>query len=280
MDERPICDERILEAIEACRPGSDDVADPALVYLAAELAANPELEDLYERLQQVDAMLAAEVRDVSVPEGLQQRLLDRLAAVRPRQPLSDETAETAETGAIEPAMIGPAEPQRAGRRWLLVAAGIATTAAALLVVTLMNVRHAPQYTPETALVDAIKFFNDESPDSAAGKLLADDPPPGDYPLGPHISRFAGMRWREIGDFLGHRGVAYDIVGRDGTRRATLYVVEGAIDGLPTQPTHDPQHTTAMRCSSAWQQGRLLYVLVVHGSLRTYRGCLRPARPVA
>ncbi len=39
MDEKPIHDERILEALEACRPGSDDVADPLLGPLAAAISA-------------------------------------------------------------------------------------------------------------------------------------------------------------------------------------------------------------------------------------------------
>ena len=82
MKNRPIPDERILEAIEACRPGSDDVADPALAYLAAAMAADPELENLYARLQQVDGMLTADFRRVPVPEGLDHRLLERLAAAR------------------------------------------------------------------------------------------------------------------------------------------------------------------------------------------------------
>ena len=103
MTNRPIRDERILEAIEACRPGSDDATDPALAYLAAALAADPELENLYGRLQQVDGMMAAGFRNVPVPEGLKQRLLERLAAARVGQVASAEEGHTAEASAEEPA---------------------------------------------------------------------------------------------------------------------------------------------------------------------------------
>ncbi len=124
MTDKPIRDERILEAIESCRPGSDDVADAGLAYLAAALAADPELDGLYQRTQQVDAVVAGCFRDVPVPEGLRQRLLDRL-----------EAAETAEPGADDqPEAVACVDEQatRRGRlpsrRWLL-AGGLALGAA-------------------------------------------------------------------------------------------------------------------------------------------------------
>ena len=88
MEDEPIQDVHILEAIEACRPGSNDLSDPGLAFLATELAARAELDDAYERLQRLDAMLAVAFKDVPVPEGLGQRILARLAAARPPQDAS------------------------------------------------------------------------------------------------------------------------------------------------------------------------------------------------
>ena len=79
MDHPPKHDERLLEALEACRPGSADLSDPALAHLAAEIAVDPALERLYERLQQIDARVAAAFQEVPVPAGLAERISERLA---------------------------------------------------------------------------------------------------------------------------------------------------------------------------------------------------------
>ena len=138
MGEKPIHDERILEAIEACRPGIDNLADADFAHLATAIAADPELEDLYERLQAVDTRVAAAMHDVAVPEGLARRLTDQLAAARVG---SLGLAEAMDSPA--PECDAPARPQKVSRRWLVAAGGAFTAAAALLVVVLVNMMKEP-----------------------------------------------------------------------------------------------------------------------------------------
>ena len=69
----------ILEAMESCRPGSDDLFDPALAPLVEVLTLDPDLADRFQRQQQADAAVASAFRDVAVPDGLAERLLGRLA---------------------------------------------------------------------------------------------------------------------------------------------------------------------------------------------------------
>ncbi len=133
MDKKPIRDERILEAIEACRPGIDDLADADFAHLATAIAADPGLEDLYERLQAVDTRVAAALHDVTVPEGLARRLTDHLAAGRAR---SVELAEAVESPA--PQRDASARPRSVSRRWLVMAGGTLTAAAVLLAAVLVN----------------------------------------------------------------------------------------------------------------------------------------------
>ena len=80
--------------------------------------------------------------------------------------------------------------------------------------------------------------------------------------------------------MGHRGVVYDLPGPAGTN-AVLYVVDaGALEGFGEAPALNP-FTTAGCCASAWQEGGLLYVLVVQGDPATYRAYLNlPHGPVA
>ncbi len=262
MDNQPICDERILEAIEACRPGSDDVADPAMADLAAELAADPKLQDLYERLQRVDAMLAAAFRDTQVPEGLDRRLLDRLAAARAEQVVSAETAVVA-------------RPRRGSRRWVLAAGGTLAVAAGLLIAAWIGANSLlVAYSEEEAQSAALTLFREQS--AEPGNLVARQPPPSDWPFSHEVARVRGMRWRSISGFLNRDGVAYDLPGRGGAR-ATLYVVRRTIPGLQGAPPLRPSRQTAGFSTSAWQEGKLLYVLVVRGDRRTYQGLLDIAR---
>ena len=102
MPDQPIEDPRIWELIEACRPASDDLEDPVLAPLAEQLAANPALADLFERLQHLDASLAEAFREVSVPEGLEDRITTRLAAVRNGRKATSEDQPASESGAGEP----------------------------------------------------------------------------------------------------------------------------------------------------------------------------------
>jgi hypothetical protein len=72
--------ERILEALDACRAGHDDLHDADLAALAARLAEDADLRDRLARVQRLDVRLAEAIDDVPVPEGLAERLLVALAA--------------------------------------------------------------------------------------------------------------------------------------------------------------------------------------------------------
>ena len=278
MDNQPIRDERILHAIEACRPGSDDVADPALGPLEDKLAANPELADLYDRLQLLDAKLGATFRDVPVPEGLEQRLLDRLAAARAQQAASAPAAETA----FPPDIVVSPRPKRISRRLAVVAGGSLSAAAVVLVAAWIGgVFRAEPYDGQAVLNEAIERFNErfneESPvsmDGVPGTLLAGKALPTNW-----IRQVPGMRWRPIKGFLGCDGVAYDYMVR-GKVQATLYVVDRQVTGLPSRPSFQPGFSTAGCSASAWIEKGLVYVLVVRGDASTYRRFIARRGPLA
>ena len=107
-------------------------------------------------------------------------------------------------------------------------------------------------------------------------LLAETPPPEDYPLGHDVLEVPGTHWRWVAGFLGGKAVAYDLPGPGGGR-ATLYVARRVVEQLPSLPPDVPQPMTAGCSAAAWQQEALLYVLVVEGDARAYRGFLDRTR---
>ena len=68
----------IYEAMEACRPGSQDLSDPGLGFLAQALAEDAALAARYRWVQAMDRQVAAAFADVVVPEGLEARILQHL----------------------------------------------------------------------------------------------------------------------------------------------------------------------------------------------------------
>jgi hypothetical protein len=161
--------------------------------------------------------------------------------------------------------------RRVSRRWLLAGVVPICTAVALLAAVWVGLFHRNTYTRSMVLEQAIVFFNEEQP--AAGSI---GPAPQVYPFSPDVAATADARWRPIGGFLGRSGVAYDLSGPGGPR-ATLYVVRATIKDLPPEPPVRPAFTTANCSTAAWQDGELLYVLVVSGGPDAYRSHLAVAR---
>ena len=282
MDRKPGHNEQLLEAMESCRPGSDDLRDPALAGLAAAMAIDPQLADRFQQQQRADVAMKAALGDVSIPEGLQRRLLERLAAGQaeksPLSVLADQVAAPAGS-----ATSGSGQ-RRFSRRWLVMAGAALATAAALVAAVWVGTHPSAAYTPLAAQEKAAEFFQNESP--APSCRLDEVSPPADYPLSRDVVRTLQVRWRPIQGFLGRKGVAYDLAAPAGPQgpaasRATLYVVSRVIPGLAaTRPPMEPRSATAGCSTAVWQEGDLLYVLVVEGGPGVYRGYLRsPSGPL-
>jgi len=293
MESSPHYDQRIIEALEVCRPGSDDVADPALRVLADAIEADPEVAQLYARLQEVDRRVAAAFADVPVPEGLERRLLERLGVASDQgvSPGEDAgrgleqtpgvltaadsaTPEPQPETTLQPRPMAP-RPARRARGWLLAGGGAAVAAALVAGAMMVFSEGGPDYTTQAVRDEAIRFFSQESPE--AGRR---DEPPSSYPLSSAMARLPGfeVEWRWVSGLLESRGVAYDFRGPRGVR-ATLYVLNRQVAGLPAAPTLRP-YTTGGCSVEAWQEGGLLYVLVVNsGDRRTYQQFLYRSGPL-
>ena len=211
----------------------------------------------------VDEKLAAALYDVPVPEGLADRLLASLAA---------------ECRAVPRALPGRRLLRSVSRRRVCAGGVLTALAAGLLVAVWLGSRTTEALSESFVLDEAIRSFGTSKGES--GVFVAERPAPADYPISPAVLRVRGTRWRNLEAFLGRCGVVYDMPSRVGTG-AALYVIDaGSIQGFGGTPVLRP-FTTAGCCASAWQEGGLLYVLVVQGDPATYRAYLSlPHGPVA
>ncbi len=69
---------RLLEMIDACRPGHPDLDDPDLALLADNLRHDEALSARYDRSQRTDEAIGAAVRNVPVPDDARDRLFAAL----------------------------------------------------------------------------------------------------------------------------------------------------------------------------------------------------------
>lgn len=249
-------EQRILEMIDACRPGSNDVEGPALAELARCVQEDPRVALLYRRVQRLDSMIGAAIRDVPVPHGLEAAIVRRLEAAR----RPDGPAEL-------PATVAPAR-QRVDALWI----GVATAATVLIAVTsaLIWSRRDP-VTVDNIWTVAEGWCQQVDRDRWRPMGSA----PAYYPPSRRVlaNRFG---WQPIRSGLAGGGVAYNLSG-EADPPAMLLVARTTVAGLPGRPPRQPLWTQN-RSIAAWQDGPLLFVLVVDGPPDRYRRLVdsRPA----
>jgi hypothetical protein len=274
VTDEPINDPRLIEAIEACRPQSDDLLQPDLAFLAVELAGNAQLQETFERVQKTDAAIGRVFRDVPVPEGLVDRLIVRLAEAR----------QVEATKVLADAVLGETAGPRFRRRWAILAVAALTAAATIILAFLPNLPHALSLAEIQA--KAMDQFQADLEQKPAGQSISPSAPLQAFPMSRDVVANSGTRWRDVSGLLGRKAIAYDLTLPDGTR-ATLYVVRlpSGLPALPNSPPTTPRPMTQRRSIAVWRnaapKGDLLYVLAVDGPTTGYRRFLRVSRmPVA
>ena len=137
------------------------------------------------------------------------------------------------------------------------------------------------FSEQDALNEAIRLFGAEAQQPPGpGNLLSQQDPPSTFGPSRFVARgLRGVRWRRMVGFLGRRGVAYDM--DQGGVKAVLYVVDHrGISGLRAgSPPSKPRYNTAGCATSVWREGKRMYVLVVRGNARAYRGFLTRRGPL-
>jgi hypothetical protein len=241
---------KLREQIDACRPGSDDLALPALADLAAAAGRDAAVAAELARSQRFDQAVSVALHELPVPAGLMERLLAATEANKP-SPQS-----------------GP-EPEAGRSRWtrrrLLVWAGSLASVLLLAATTFLVVsRPSREVTQEELGLAVAQWANvNVAPNSwkTASSL------PAKFSIPDAISVKRPSKWRSLAvtgrGWAGH-GVAMDLTATN--PRAMLFVVSSP---AKFQVTSKPAPITVSgfpgRVSArAWQNPttRLLYVLVV------------------
>jgi hypothetical protein len=282
MDYQSVRRQRLWEAMESCRAGSDDLSDPAFADLAARLTEDPELRLQFERLQRADGAIATAFARVPIPAGLADRIGCRLADFA-QAPVVESTAAVAANSvnaesvpiAEGPVPAAPNSPvpltvpaARFSRRGLLIGIASLSAAAALFTAVWIQTHRPRQETRSSVLDEAMEFFNRD--DKSQGQLVSQVQPPAEFRMSRDLAWLRDVRWRMVDKFLGGPAVAYDLPSIGG--RATLYVVQRNIPGMPAFPPSVPE-STGGRSAAAWQVGSILYVLVVEGDAGVYSSYL-------
>ncbi|MBN2296229.1 MAG: hypothetical protein JXM70_27615 [Pirellulales bacterium] len=255
--------ERIIEAIEACRPGSDDAVNESLAFIAD----HADFVELRCRIEQIDTKIKKVFQDVPVPDGLESRILAALTDAH-----QAEKSPTAEKPI--PADTGP-KKTRQYRRWYL-GASVVFVAASLLVALFLHMTAAPPLDEWSLIGKAMDDFALTMNGSPLGNQWPTDVE--EFQPSPELklSECKSIHWKKLNNFLKTKGVVYSFTTRDNTQ-ARLYVLEalGTIATLDSIPPQTPQDNTGGVQAAAWQTGDRLYVLVVRGNQDTYRGLLIP-----
>lgn len=287
-------DDELLEALDACRADHDDAqrgaqaGDSRMGRLAEALSKDRQLRTRQERLAQLDARLQAALSQAVVPEGLESHVLAALAAAPGVvNPLAEPAASDQPT--TLPVACSPekaVERSRQIRRWIC---GTAALAASLAVVAALLPRGGI-YDLDAVYRDARRHFESAEVAREPAYLLADRPAPKGFRVSRFVSSNEGphtaWRWVKGTGLFGRTGVAYELASAEGTT-ARLYVLRLHASPrapdlrkvLPHSPPERPVFTENLT-TAAWQEGGLVYVLVVPGPEASYRQFLRPARGVA
>jgi hypothetical protein len=267
----------LREAIDACRPGSADLALPELARLAEAAERDPEVAAELARGQRFDGLLAEALDDVPVPAGLADRLLARAAPEYLKASVqsavaSSESAVAAAAVSLPPtndeASITEATPKhrstRRGVLWRLAA--VASAALAVLVIAwvagpLAWGPTAPRVVSSQDLLVEIDGWMDPSAQGNLGwrQMTAKVPAGFSKPTSVVVPP---RQWRSFKTGAGDAAVAYELSSVPGSR-ATLFVVatEARYPVGPLPFTTVPG-ATGGRQIAGWQSATHLYVLVI------------------
>ncbi len=257
---------KILRAIDACRPGSDDLRLPELAKLAGRVETDPTVRELYRRSQALDARIARSMVRGAVPVGLAERILAR-AAADVASPV-DVSADAPQPNEAELTQRSPRRENR--RRWLWRAAAVAAT----LMATVTAYELWPQQVKLTreALVLGSGGWHEQLFARPDWKPLPGKRPLAEFTFAAAV-RVGPRQWADVSadEFVGRKAVAYDVSYAG--HQATLFVIPAEESVANSTPPTRPEASTGGLMVGCWQADGMVYVLVVEGDESLYRELL-------
>ncbi len=265
----------LLEMLEACRPGHDDLAQPELQSLADELTRNERLQAALARSQRHDTEIARAMHDVTTPAGLLDRLLATLEA---ETGLDVDHAETDEVNSAPLVLTSEPSPAARERRPWVLGGSIALSLAALsLAAAWLIMAFGPhrmeryQFQSEPAVAEYADQW-DRQLQGAAWQTVSLAPTKA-FPLG---TRFGDniVAWQWVAK---NQIVCYELSGEP--ERVRLYVMQPRQPVTLASTPPEGYHSAEGWHVGAWQANGLIYVLAVKAdgsSKDLYRRVVGPA----
>ncbi|MCU0981923.1 MAG: DUF3379 domain-containing protein [Pirellulaceae bacterium] len=265
--------QEIQQAIDACRPGSDDLQRPEMAALADAIRQDPDVRRRYESSQQFDASVRGLFRDVPVPAGLADRLLAAIEPPRDRAAAESQTLVApllSEHDVRKHAEEAGGWPHRKRRRMWLTMAGSLTAAAALAgFLLLVPYFSVTEPRPDDRLPGEILAWADAvvrqgwNEDLQTAQSLR-------RPLDRAV-RANPQRWCSITTAYDSQTIVYDVAPR-GADMALVFCMQCPVRSsrLPDMPPWNAFSATGGLTLGVWRRGDMVYVLVVRGGPRRYR----------
>lgn len=255
------------EALDACRPGSDDLARPEFAAVRAELDGNGVLERRAVQSEQFDRTVASAMQEVSIPAGLKERLLAQLAA---------SAANPEPRIEIAPPTVGASSRMQRLIRGAAWAAGLAATIA-VAVFTFTWFNGGENWAP-VPIADAAVQQMDPLADVAWKPNQRPNPM---YPLSSFVLASLRPPQKDVRNIAGCDGIAYRLESGRG-KFASLLVLNprSSLKGFPLKPASKPDVDTGGCAATAWAEKSRLYILVVAGNANDYRGFLKRPSVIA
>ena len=250
-------DRELITGLDACRPASSDLREPDLRGIAESVASNARAAEIRVRIERIDAATLKAMHNISLPDGLEARLMARLR---------EEVQPT-------PAVVSETSTSRTRRRWLAWSAGFAAVVAATIAAVMLFRPPLPLDRQDLA---SSRQWHDQV-------VAADDwqtVGPGDLDLPGFAKLYVHpRRYRDASSIVGRDATAYDL-SRPGGPQATLFVIpQVARAGLPGSPPPRLEAFTLGSSIAAWQQGNVIYVVVIASDRREdYRDLVKTTPP--
>lgn len=271
-------DQEIQQAIDACRPGSEDLQQPEMALLAEAVLRDPGVRRRYERSLRFDAGVRQAFRDVPVPDGLGERLLAAVDSARGDSARVGAMAEASTCATCSPANHEVATQSKAEGRWpgarrrrvWSVVAGTCTAIAVLAAVALLvPYFRAAEPLPDDRLPGEILAWSEAvvrqgwNEDLLAAQALT-------RPLDRAV-RANPRRWCSIATAYDSQTVVYDVASRGG-ELALVFCMRCPVSRsqLPPLPPGTAFSATGGLTLGVWRRGDLVYVLAVRGGPNRYR----------
>jgi hypothetical protein len=271
MDDRQA---RFIDAIEACRPGRDDLQRAVdgeyseLTELARELESSTELRQRFQATQQSDARIQKAFVDVPSPQGLADRIAAHIAQHTDAESALKAGEVEAAASRVETSMSETTARTSIWmrRRWLIAAAA----AAVVLAIASPWLLDDKKWTKD----DVLKRVSDWGKSSRTA--WREDDAPAKRPWSKQLAytpdKVANVRLVAADSSAAVYQYVRPLRAEQGSIR--LYVLKKSSIALPASPPPTPQFDSQGQQIGVWAEGDLVYVLVVRSNRDAYRRLVR------